>query len=138
MSNDPIFSTEHFDLGFLKAWVGKRAVFRDGGLSLVEIKSISVRSDRLTISFATIPYPDRTCASRRIAVSADVSQVHADEDHCFGVTLPWHIDVSREAVRALRGAFDEMPEDVEEERARQQLWAAYQRHYSAERVGRGQ
>lgn len=135
MSNDPVSNNENIDLGHINAWVGKQAVYRDGGLWLVEIVSVRIRNDRLTISFKTIPYPDRTTAARRMAVSANIVQLHTDEERCFGVHLPWHIDVSREAVRSLRAALDEVPGGLSESRTRQVLWAAYQRHYSAQRVG---
>lgn len=126
----PVSNTEHVDLSHINLWVGKQAVYRDEGLWLVEVRSVRIRDVRLTISLRTIPYPDRTKAARQIDLSADISQVHVDKEQCFGVNLSWHIDASREAVRALRAVFDELPGDLEKGRARQLLWAAYQRHYS--------
>lgn len=138
MSEDSKAKPDEPDISRLATWVGKQAVFRDEGLWLVEILSVTCRDQRLTIGFRTIPYPDRTGETQRIGVSADVHRLHSDNEQCFGINLPWHIDVSRRAVTALRTALDELPEGFDESRPRQVLWAAYQRHYSALRVSSGQ
>lgn len=135
MFEDSKAKPEAPNISHLSTWVGKQAVFRDKGLLLVEVVSVKRREQRLTIGFRTIPYPDRDGEARRISVSADISQMHLDDKQCFGVHLPWHIDVSRHAVRALMTAFDKLPGGLDESRTRQVLWALYQRHYTRLRSG---
>ncbi len=119
-------------------WVGRTAVFRDDGLWLVEVVRVLCRKDRLTLSFRTIPTLARTGETRRISVSADISQLDCDSERCFGVHLPWHLDVSGEAVGALRTALEELPDGLGELEARQTLWANYLRYHSALRVKSGE